>query len=1130
MKLLRTLTLAVLCLCAAESVKAFQRDSIDYYFKEAENCLKKGDRKQALRLFELARNYSTPASGKQDEYQYTVLLDHIATLRCEFGDHDQAILIEDKVIDWRRQHRCDYGQVGAAVSKKAIFYNYKKDYDSAIKYGEEAAELFKKRYGEKDHSYCVNLSNLASFYYLRGASPQDFQKAVTLAEKALKHTDSNTPEYAYALNALVVYESKTENMARANELGQKALQKGRAIFGKRSRAYADILTNQAVRLANVKNFSQAIDYCLEAKTIYEADSTNLTSLSYARVLNSLGSFCKQAERFDLGIDALTRAKQVLKLNHKEGSQDYISCLSNLAALYRMKGNLEKADEIALQTQQLIDLTQDDGNYLTFGKSLSEQAWMYAANGDFKHAIEAEQRALNVFTENKDTLNMCASMSDLSSHYFNNGQQTKAINLCQESIDILQKAHAQTTIIGRAYHTLSLFNFHLGNNQRALELSRKAVSNYEEMGETNGSRYSKILGHLAMCYYLNDSLDMAINISQRSLDILQSSLGTEHPDLVVPYFNISNYYLAKNDKQKMREYFERALEMQSQFVRNNFSHLTTGGRELYWNTKSYVFKSAPVMASNSDGDNALVCDAYNSTLFTKGILLNSEIDFENFLMKTGQPVLLAKYEELENLHKRIDDFKHSSSYDPSEMERLQRHANSLERELMRECKEFGNFTSNLSITYEQVADSLDEDAAAIEFVDTPMDGGDRLYSALCLRHGWKYPRLIPLFALSRLTSQDYVGGNLYQALKTPAGINSIYNHPQVGHLVWFKIMEALGDDTRTIYFAPTGIFHQLGIEYMKYNLEQRINERYDIHRLSSTKSIAQAKSREPIRSAAVYGGLQYEVDPEEMAELHQQYTQPVENLLAMTGSDTQRALDLSNSIVIDSLSRAAIQLKYLPATLTEANDVAGMLRQAGIDTQLLTDKEGTEESFKALSGKGISLLHIATHGYFFTANDLNRSRTILRIVGLGDRDTADQDRSMESSVLFLSGSGTAMRGRNIPAGVENGVVTAKEISQLDFRGLDLVVLSACQTGKGELKEDGVYGLQRAFKKAGAHTLLMSLWNVSDAATQQMMSSFYAALAAGHSRHTSFAMAQQAVRDAGFSDPYYWASFILLDDNE
>ena len=1123
----KTLLLLLLCGCALSSVAQTVVDmrTLENDYKTAQKLLQKGDKRQALELFERVRTYNFISSS---DYEYSVLLDNIALIKCELGEVDQAIALEDEVITWRRTHKCDLGVVGTALSKKAIFYSYQKDYNAAIQFAEEASALLLERYGEKDQNYCKNLQNLAKYYSLRGASPQDYLKAVDYGERAVKYLDKTTPAYAYALNNLVLYYTQAENQEKANEYAEKAIQKGRSIFGKRSRAFADILAQQAVRLASLRNYSQAIDYGMEARNLYEADSA-VTEIRYARILGQLGSFCKQAERFDMGIEALTRAQQVYQANQSEGTQEYINCISNLAALYRLKGDLEKADEIAQQTEQLFNDVQGDGNYLEFGKSLSEQARLYAENGDFRHAVEGERRALKVFTENNDTLNMAQSMNDLSSYCFNAGRHDEALQLCQQSIDLLRDAKIPTTVLGRAYNNLSLYNHRLGNLSRALELSRAAVRNYEEMGDVDGSRYSKILGNLAMFYYLNDSIDMAVNISRRSLAIQEKTLGNEHPDLVSTYYNLANYYYAKGEKDKMREYFEHAMEMQMSDVRNNFSHLTTGGRELYWNTKNYVFKMAPVLASREREDEALVGDAYNSLLFTKGILLNSEIDFENFLMRTGKTELLSKYQEMEQLRRRIDDYRRSAASNPEEISRLERMAISLERDVMRDCKEFGDFTSNLSISFKQVADSLAADAAAVEFVDTPTESGDRLYSALCLRHGWEHPRLIPLFTQDELARQDYDGRDFYTALKSPQGINAIYNNPQVGHLVWYPLFEALGADAHTIYFSPTGILHQLGIEYLKYNMEQRINERYEIHRVSSTKSIAQAKSHATPRSAAVFGGLEYDMDKEEMLAYHSHYHTP-ETLLAQNDAENTRALQASNAVALDSLLRAGLLVNPLPGTLVEAENVRTSLQGRGLDTHLYTEKDGTEEAFKSLSGRGVSLIHIATHGYLFSESDINKHSQLGRMMGQDNGELYDSDRSMERSVLFMAGANNILRNRHVPEGVEDGILTAREISQLDLRGLDLVVLSACQTGQGELKEDGVYGLQRAFKKAGAKTLVMSLWSVSDAATQKMMSSFYQALAAGQSRFEAFATAQQAVRDAGYADPYYWASFVMLDDNE
>ena len=123
-----------------------------------------------------------------------------------------------------------------------------------------------------------------------------------------------------------------------------------------------------------------------------------------------------------------------------------------------------------------------------------------------------------------------------------------------------------------------------------------------------------------------------------------------------------------------------------------------------------------------------------------------------------------------------------------------------------------------------------------------------------------------------------------------------------------------------------------------------------------------------------------------------------------------------------------------------------------------------------------------------------------------------------------------RHREIPEGSDDGILTAKEISNLDLFGVDIVVLSACQTGLGDISGEGVYGLQRGFKKAGVNTILMSIDKVDDEATRILMVEFYKNLMNGKTKHQSLRDAQKYLRsvDNGkYDDPKYWASFIMLD---
>ncbi len=208
----------------------------------------------------------------------------------------------------------------------------------------------------------------------------------------------------------------------------------------------------------------------------------------------------------------------------------------------------------------------------------------------------------------------------------------------------------------------------------------------------------------------------------------------------------------------------------------------------------------------------------------------------------------------------------------------------------------------------------------------------------------------------------------------------------------------------------------------------------------------------------------------------------------------------------------------------------MLQQNNLQVQLFTSTTANEESFKALSGTKQNILHIATHGFFWSDSTAHKKEFFAqRMLQSFDRDrpTHPAIDPLNRCGLLLAGANTALSGhsKDLPDGVQDGILTAKEISLLDLRKADLVVLSACETGNGEITGDGVFGLQRAFKQAGAQTLILSLWKVNDNATQLLMTEFYLNWITLHqSKRAAFRNAQNTVRSQ-FPEPAYWAGFII-----
>ena len=138
-------------------------------------------------------------------------------------------------------------------------------------------------------------------------------------------------------------------------------------------------------------------------------------------------------------------------------------------------------------------------------------------------------------------------------------------------------------------------------------------------------------------------------------------------------------------------------------------------------------------------------------------------------------------------------------------------------------------------------------------------------------------------------------------------------------------------------------------------------------------------------------------------------------------------------------------------------------------------------------------------------------------------------AMALSGLILSGANAAWLGKDVPDGVMGGVLTAGTIARLDLKGVDLLFLGACQSGNGKATPEGVYGLQRAFKKAGVKTIVMSLWDVDDKVAKEFAVKFYQELTRNKwDKRIAFEKAKAHIRKMkDYEEPYYWAGFVMLD---
>ena len=715
---------------------------------------------------------------------------------------------------------------------------------------------------------------------------------------------------------------------------------------------------------------------------------------------------------------------------------------------------------------------------------------------------------NVFGENHP--DYATALGNLADCYDKIGYYTKSIELNKQALDIYKNVFGENhPKYALTLNNLALCYHNIGNYTKSIELYEQALDIYKNVFGENHPEYATALNNLAGCYDALGNYTKAIELNEQALDILKNILGENHPDYATPLSNLGRYYYHSKSFSEIPIIWQETFKNNKQFILSQFSSLIEKHRESIWQkNKGKIIISlhqyAPLCKTYPEASKI----AYNSLLFSKGLILSSSIEFDRVIKASGNEVLLAQFEELRTTRAILNTYynKPIAERPKGEVERLEARAEELEKIMIAGSKEYADFTKYLNVEWENVRDALGENEVAIEFLAAEqfIDETEPYYAAMVLRKGWDAPKYVDLLTAKELKEYCVRGSMMYSG----HGAFELYNH------IWAKLGEYINEGDN-VYFSPDGLLHQINIELF-YDVERkRANEKYNLYRVSSTREVCLERETPAQKSAVLYGGLKYHMSNDSL----------------IIESNKYRGEASLRTFRADSTMKSV--WSPLPATKVEVENIDAVCHQHNIASNIYATTVGNEESFKALSGKKTPILHLATHGFFYKNEEAKKRSFFERFDMMGQQRGGKVDNSLKRSGLILAGAQRAWNGEEIPANVEDGILLAEEISTMDLSGTDIVVLSACETGLGEITSDGVFGLQRAFKKAGVKTLIMSLWKVDDEATSLFMQSFYKAWLGGKSKRDAFAFAQKTVREysddtKSFKNPKFWAAFILLDD--
>jgi CHAT domain-containing protein/Flp pilus assembly protein TadD len=961
----------------------------------------------------------------------------------------------------------------------------KRDFDQALEVNAAAEQLALEKLGRESAAYGSCAFNRGRVNYINRDYPEAeiwYLQSQTIRKKVLGKTH---PDYAWCLNNLGLLYEKMGNNEKAEPLYLEAKSIREKALGKEHPVYAGSLNNLASFYWNMGNLEKAEPLYLEAIAIREK-VLGKEHPDYAGSLNGLGTLYWITGNYEkaepLYLEAKDIRKKVLGVEHP----DYAGSQINLGIFYRDMGKYEKAELLYLEAKNIFEGNKNLQEHPFYMKCLNNLAVLYSDMGNYEKAepLYLEAKAIREKALGKEHLNYVGCLINLGLLYSDMGNYQKAEPLLLEAKTVFE-----------------------GN---------------EKLQEH--PFYVNCLNNLAVLYQYMGNYEKAERLHLEARSIRESVQGKEHPDYATSLNNLANLYERQSRSLEAELLLLEALTRSQNRLVKATSFLSEQELSKYAVTfqNSGDKLSAYLLARQAGAAQygILPALAYDHALFYKGFLLTAASRLNSPALASPESVEINL--QLKGYRRRL-----AAEYTKPITERkgipdLEEKANLAEKELARTVAGYADALKQ--VKWEDVKAGLKQAEAAIEFVHFkvtfPSITDSTMYGALLILPGAEQPKFIPLFeekefdhflAADKERKSDYVN-DLYAwadrgMVQLGSAKKSLYD------LIWSKIEAAGLEGIKTVYYSPSGVLHRLNLGAIAVDDETILSDRYNLVAMNSTRQLVIPPTVTiQANDALLLGGVNFEVDT---------VNTTYKELPLLAGRSAADAWTESGS--------CGGSWSYLKWTEKEVERIGSSLSTSGFDVTKLSDKEASEEEIKSIGFQGPSprVLHLATHGFFFP--DPEQAPAFRRGLGEAEPVFKSSDNPMIRSGLILAGGNYAWQhGKAVSPEKEDGILTAYEISQMNLSNTELVVLSACETGLGDIQgNEGVYGLQRAFKIAGAKYLIMSLWQVPDRETMEFMTTFYGNwLEESMTIPDAFRKTQREMRDR-FFNPYSWAGFVLVE---
>jgi CHAT domain-containing protein len=831
-------------------------------------------------------------------------------------------------------------------------------------------------------------------------------------------------------------------------------------------------------------------------------------LDYSKTLNLMAIISRNIGNYEKSEYYHNENIKIIEKEFGKESVEYARVVMNMAVLYNSIGDYDKS-ELLFITAKAIQEKKLGKEHLEYSMTLNGLSNLYLDLKSFDKAeiMFIESKEIREKKLGKNHPDYAQSLGNLGTLYWNKGDYEKAKRYYMESIEIREKilGNQHLDYVESISNLAGLYS-KMGNYENAVQMHLQSKTIIEKLLGKFHFKYELCINNLAAVYLKQRDFEKSQPLLLEAREVCEKFLGKDHPYYIHNLDNLLALYLLTNNSVAARPLIDESSSIQKSLLLKATHHLSE--HELSSYTEKFIYGlSLTYSFATLQPDISPSC--YDNTLFHKGFL-------QNAAARVNRPVLpdsatTEQYYLFKSLHRRLAAEYAKPIAERKNVDTLENRANELEKKLTRKIAGYGEALRQ--VKWQEVQAALKPGEAAIEFVHynywNKKETDSTMYAALVLRPGMEQPLFVPLFEEKQLTALLDPNGQSPEVFH-----KNCYAFEQSGkslyQVVWGPL-EAHLQGAKKVFCSPSGLLHRLSLADLPTGNKASIGDIYDLSIISSTRQLVVSQ---PVvntkKTALFFGGIQYDMDSTAYFN-----TSDTRSGNGMRGAPT--------GFYADSTLRGG-SWKYLPGTEKEATELSQTAKSKGFDSQVLLGFTASEERFKALDGQSPQILHLATHGFFFPDAE-NKSGT-----GLDNEPVFKyNDNPLLRAGLILAGGNHAWtKGRPLRPDMEDGILTAYEIAHLDLSKTELVVLSACETGLGDIRgNEGVYGLQRAFKIAGVKNILMSLWQVPDQQTARFMGIFYKKwLNDNLSISDALQATKKQLKDRGY-DPFYWAGFILVE---